>query len=169
MARRAASTGGSRGRQWVVSAALLLGLVVTGCTFAGSSEAYAPQQVDITMREYTIDYQGPIRPGRVVFRANNEGDADHDLALVELPESVADVEEFIASDPPGVAPVYTLATRAPGETGVFAVDLSEGRYALLGFGQDADGTPFYRMGMAADLVVGDPAGAPPTPSPSATP
>lgn len=168
MARRAASTGGPRGRQWVVSAALLLGLVVTGCAFGGS-EPYAPQQVNITMREYAIDYQGPIRPGRVLFRANNEGDADHDLALVELPESVADVEEFIASDPPGVAPVYTLATRAPGETGVFAVDLPEGRYALLGFGQDADGTPFYRMGMAADLVVGDPAGAPPTPSPSATP
>lgn len=167
MAMRAASTDGSRGRQWLASAALLLGLVVTGCTFAGGSEAYAPQQVDITMREYAIDYKGPIRPGRVVFRANNEGDADHDLALVELPESVADVEEFIASDPPGVAPVYTLATRAPGETGVFAVDLPEGSYALLGFGEDTEGIPFYRKGMAVDLVVGDPSPDKPSASPGA--
>lgn len=155
-------------RQCLLGGALVVVFLATGCTFAGGSEAFAPQQVDVTLRENAIDYQGPIRPGRVVFRAHNEGDADHDLALVELPEGIGDVDELIDSDRPGVAPVYTTATRAPGEAAVFAVDLTAGRYALLGFGQDADGTPFYRKGMAADLVVGDLAGAQPTPSPSAT-
>lgn len=169
MVTRPASERGLRGRQSLLGGALVLMLLATGCTFAGGSEAFAPQQVDVTLRDNAIDYQGPIRPGRVVFRAHNEGDADHDLALVELPEGIGDVDALINSDRPGVAPVYTTATRAPGEAAVFAVDLTAGRYALLGFGQDADGTPFYRKGMATDLMVGDPAGAQPTPSPSATP
>lgn len=168
MVTRTASECGLRGRQCVLGGALVLVLLATGCTLAGGSEAFAPHQVDVTLRDHTINYEGSIQPGRLVFRVDNKGDIDHDLALAELPEGVDDVDELIDSDRPGLAPVYTMAARSPGETGVFAVDLPKGRYALLGFGQDVDGTPFYRKGMATDLVVGHPPGTQPTTSPSAT-
>lgn len=135
---------------------VMLVLLATGCTFGADRAGFSPQEVEITLREYTFDVEEPVRPGRVVFRVSNQGKLDHDLALVELPDDVATVDELVDSDRPGVAPVYTMATRAPGETGLFAVDLPEGRYALLGFESGQDGTPHYRNGMVADLEVGDP-------------
>jgi hypothetical protein len=151
---------GSRQRLW--AAVLVAGLLGTGCTLAGGPPAFAPQQVEVTVRDRAFEYQGPVRPGRVVFRAHNAGTADHDVALVELPDGVANVDELLASDRTGLAPVYTTATRAPGETAVFAVDLAAGRYALLGFGTAADSTPFYRKGLASEFVVGNPTS--PTPA-----
>lgn len=136
--------------------ALGLTLLATACTAAVDSDLFTPQIVEITLSDYAFHYDGPLRPGRVVFRVRNEGDVDHEVALVELPDDVADVHELVDSDRIGVAPVYTMASRAPGETGVFAVDLAQGRYGLLGFGQDSQGTPYYRKGMVADLDVGNP-------------
>lgn len=135
---------------------VVLVLLATGCTFGADRAGFSPQEVEITLREYTFDIEEPVRPGRVVFRVSNQGKLDHDLALVELPADVATVDELVDSDRPGVAPVYTMATRAPGDVGLFAVDLPEGRYALLGFESGQDGTPHYRNGMVADLEVGDP-------------
>jgi non-ribosomal peptide synthetase component E (peptide arylation enzyme) len=165
---RRLTPGRARGiRQRLLVSALVAAMLVSGCTLAGDSSAFAPQQVEVTVRDRAFEYQGPVRPGRVVFRVHNAGTADHDVALVELPQGIADVDELLASDRQGVAPVYTTATRAPGETALFAVDLSQGRYALLGFGTDADGTPFYRKGLASEFVVGTPTSPSPTPTPHA--
>lgn len=108
------------------------------------------------MRDHAFEIEGSLQPGRIVVRVTNHGEADHDLTLLEIPADIDGIDELLASSEGGLSPAYTMATRAPGETGTFAVDLAEGRYAVLCSETDADGTPHYRKGMAAELEVGQP-------------
>lgn len=136
--------------------ALPVGLVLlASCTFAGGSTP-GSQEVEVDMRDHAYEFEDSLVPGRVLFRVANRGKVDHDLALVRLPDDVEDLDELLGSESGGMRPVYTMASRGPGETGVFAVDLSEGRYGMLCFETDPDGTPHYRNGMTAEFEVGQP-------------
>lgn len=138
-----------------------LGVLTTACSLGARSSTDAevptqPQLVEVTMagRAYALS-QDRLRPGRVVFRVANEGDTDHDLTLVKLPDDVSGVSQWLDSGVGGVQPVYVMADRGPGEHGVFAVDLPAGQYGMLCLVEDDDGTPHYKNGMVADLHVAD--------------
>ena len=137
---------------WVaVASALLLG---AGCS---SSERSAPPPapvVDVAMAEYRFEYAPPARAGRVVFRARNLGQLEHELVLVYLPEDFPPVREQLESSKR--RPVSNLGrspVRPPGATGTFAVDLAAGRYALVCFVKDADGNQHAVKGMAAEFRI----------------
>lgn len=143
-----------------------VGLLAASCTLGGQASTSGakvptqPQVLEVTMagQAYAFD-KDTLRPGRVVFSVANEGETEHDLALIRLPDDVAGVSQWLDSGVRGIEPVYTMADRSPGEHGVFAVDLQPGNYGLLCFVKDDDGTPHYRKGMIADFHV-KPVGAP---------
>lgn len=142
-----------------VAAALIV--ITAACSpLAGAgTEQKVPtgsQMVEIDMRDSTYQFDAPaLQPGRVTFRVTNHDDVDHDLALIELPDDVDGVAEWRnrGAGLGGVYPVYLMGDRAPGETGVFAVDLGEGHYGLLCFVSDSDGTAHYKNGMFASFRV----------------
>lgn len=137
-----------------------VGLLLASCTAGEDSPAAdaevptQPQVLEVTMRgqAYALG-QDTLRPGRAVFRVANEGETDHDLALIKLPDDVAGVSQWLNSGVSGVQPVYTMADRAPGQQAVFAVDLEAGQYGMLCFVKDDEGVPHYRKGMVADFQV----------------
>lgn len=130
-------------------------VLLASCTFAGGSTP-GPQELEVDMHDHAYEFEDPLQPGRVLFRVANRGEVDHDLALVQLPDDVADIDELLDSGSGGMRPIYTMASRGPDKTGVFAVDLPEGRYGMLCFETDPDGTPHYRKGMTADFEVDEP-------------
>lgn len=132
-------------------------LLLTSCTGLGTASPPVPaepQVVSVAMRDNSYKFgQETFAPGRLVFQAHNHDDRDHDLALVELPDDVSGVEEWLEGGVGGVHPIYTMADRAPGEEGTFAVDLSPGHYGMLCLVENDDGTPHYQEGMVASFRV----------------
>lgn len=123
------------------------------------------------MRDHRYVLDDPnLRQGRVMFRVNNQDEVEHDVALVHLPDDVSGVQEWLdtGEGPGGVYPVYLMSDRAPGETGVFALDLPAGHYGLLCLLTNANGTAHYENGMVASFRVASPK-TPTSPPPSATP
>lgn len=126
------------------------------------------------MRDHRYVFDDPgLRPGRVMFEVTNQGDVEHDLALVRLPDDIDTVEEWLegTAGRSGIRPVYLMDAREPEQVGVFAADLPAGTYGLLCTTEDEDGTPHYKNGMAASFQVGAPSAtaspaAAPRPSPS---
>lgn len=149
--------------------ARLAGLVAFGglaaaCTpLAGPGVARTPsppEVVEIDMRDHAYQFENPrLQAGRVVFRVTNHGGTDHDLILTHLPDGTHSVSEWLDGGEGGFQPIYIMAERSPGKTGVFAVDLPAGKYGLLCSVEDPDGTPHYRRGMVAELRIGG-AGSP---------
>ncbi|MEX2619995.1 MAG: hypothetical protein WD250_07225 [Egibacteraceae bacterium] len=116
-------------------------------------------EFDLTLDKAVLD------PGRVVFEVHNDGDIDHELTLVALPDWAQGVQEWLDAGRHGVIPIYSLVDREPGQRGVFAANLGAGRYALLCVMQDGpDEVPHHRQGMNADIRVGPQIPPPSTPS-----
>ena len=137
---------------WVATAAVAAG--ITSCRPAGTVETEGPAQVEVTMSEYRFDYDHAIARGRAVFRVRNEGHEDHEIVVAILPPEVPPIAEQLKGEErrfiPGLA---TLPVRRPGESNIFALDLAPGRYALLCFVRDKDGTPHARKGMSSEFEV----------------
>lgn len=159
---RADADGSTRQRPTARLALLAaVGLLGVSCAPGGQADADrppapTPQVLEVAMRDDSYAFERrPLRPGRVLVRAHNHGETEHDVALVELPDDVAGAQEWLDSGVGGVQPVYTMAERSPGQEGVFAVDLAAGHYGMLCLVEDEDGTPHYRQGMLADFRVGD--------------
>lgn len=146
---------------WRLWLALVLVAVVAALPVLGrdGSEVPAtPQVVEVGMHDhaFTFDEHGlSLWPGRVVFRAHNHGESDHEVILAELPDDVDSVEEWLDAGVRSFVPVYSTADRSSGEVAIFAVDLPAGHYGILCMvtdeGQD---TPHHRQGMVADFYVG---------------
>lgn len=153
-------------------ACLVVAVAVASCTPGIDTAELAapidPQVVEVTMRDgrYLLKHDQTLRAGRVEFRVSNDGTVDHDLSLVKLPDGVAGVKEWLDSGVSGVSPVYIMADRAPGEDATFAVDLPAGRYGMLCFTTNSNGTPHYKQGMVADFEIAQPAPASPADVPS---
>lgn len=105
------------------------------------------------MREYRFDYDDAIPAGRVVFRIQNEGEVEHRLTLVPLPEDLPPIDEQIrGSVRQGVTPFAGVSERLPGGEGLFAVDLVAGqRYGMVCFVTDADGQSHAVKGMTSEF------------------
>jgi hypothetical protein len=113
----------------------------------------APQELVVTMREYRFDYSPPQGAGRVVFRAHNAGQEEHDLALIPLAEDIPPIDEQLRGQVRRViTPFARIPPRPPGGRGAFAVDLVPGqRYALVCFVAGPDGQAHALKGMNAEF------------------
>ena len=126
--------------QWISGLAYALALLAAGC--GGGDETALPPSppvIDITMREYRLDYGRPVPRGRVVFRGHNAGRIKHSLTLLSLPEDFPPLEEELRNkEASTIAPVANLHALEPGESDAFAVDLAPGRYGLVDFQRGRD-------------------------------
>ncbi len=106
------------------------------------------------MGEYAFDFDPDIPGGQVVFRAHNAGSEDHEMTMVVLPEDLPPLNDQIQSEEGvGVATLAQLQDHPPGTTGSFAVFLKPGRYGMICFVRDQDGTPSALKGMNAEFRV----------------
>lgn len=48
---------------------------------ADTSGEVAAQRVDVTLREYDVELDGPVASGDVIFSATNRGEVEHSLAI----------------------------------------------------------------------------------------
>lgn len=138
---------------------LAVAVLITGCSPNAASLPLPPEgpEIGIELIEYEVVYEGPVPPGRVVFRIENAGEHPHQLTLLALDEDAPPIEEQVF-DPPEVAPavVARIPRLRPGETGMFAVGLAEGqRYALMDLSETPDGSLNARLGLFAEFRVGD--------------
>lgn len=114
----------------------------------------APRVVDITMRDYSYDYNPRIPRGRVVFRAHNLGRRPHEIVLVPLPSNFPPIDEQLHSKTRRpLGPLARLHPLRPGTSDAFAVDLAPGRYAMVDFVRGRDGVINGLKGMNSEFRV----------------
>ncbi|MGH9151221.1 MAG: hypothetical protein ACRD03_02190 [Acidimicrobiales bacterium] len=135
----------------VVPALLAVATVSCGSDYRPAT----PGIVEVTMDEYRFTYDQTVPTGRVVVRATNAGELDHELLLVAIPE---DFDRTLAAQlrsptKVGFATKALLPRRGPGEVGEFATDLEPGRYGFLCFLVDDDGKNHARKGMHSEFRV----------------
>lgn len=123
-----------------------------GCVSDAPAEARGPTVVPVTMDEYSFAFSTDIEPGRTVFKVDNEGAHKHELVLVRLPTAGPPVEQMLDTGQM-VKTLAHLSPREAGEQGVFAVELSSGRYAMLCFVEGEDGEKHVNKGMHAEFKV----------------
>lgn len=142
-----------RGSQLVIAAAAFV--LTAGCGAGASLKpgVVSSPIVSVTMTGSGFLYRRPVPAGRVVFVVRNVDQVKHELQLVPLPEDMPPVQEQLhGSQRRELAPVAGVPGRAPGQRGVFAVDLIPGaRYGLVDTLLDADGQPFALKGMASEF------------------
>lgn len=146
-----------RRRRSAAAGALVPMLALAACT-AGPAQPRAlpgqPHTVAIGLDEFSIHVDDELPPGRTVFEVVNDGQQPHQLVLLRLPEQAGRLDTLLTStQPKALPPTYAIPPREPGQTARFAVDLQLGRYALVCFMRDSDGTPHYQHGMHHTLHV----------------
>ncbi len=132
-------------------------LTVTG-TDAG---APVPPRPDVYVREsdYRIDMPDTLAAGRHIFRVDNDGPHDHDLAILRmLPgRTVAQIESWLLKPRMSDAPVQALGGTVGqvrwGHT-EFATDLAPGHYLFLCLMHDSTSPkPHFERGMLRQVTV----------------
>lgn len=129
------------------------------------------EALTITTVDYAFEGLPAELPGGVLeFTLANEGEAQHEIAFVELGPDT-ELEQFFTDFGPVIeegAPfpeyaesIVAANEAAPGESASFAYTLPEGRYvafcALTGTPEDPegeDGAPHFTMGMQQEVNVG---------------
>jgi uncharacterized cupredoxin-like copper-binding protein len=114
--------------------------------------------VDVEM----VDFAFKLKPEEIkagkpfVFHASNTGKQHHFIEMVKIPAD-ADLQQLLQSEeqPEGVEDLGGTMVFAPGEKAdvVFPDNIAPGRYVLLCFLPDTDGTPHAFKGMVADFTV----------------
>lgn len=144
-------SGGARRR--VLAAACLVALAACASTDAAPLPP-SPPVIDVTMRDYAFDFGTPVPRGRVVFRVRNAGDQVHRMTLVYLPKDVPPLAEQVAGTERVVVDALAgIPNRPPGAVDRVAVDLDPGRWAMVCFIIDPEGTSHARKGMASEFEV----------------
>ncbi len=153
MQRPAAGGRRSRGPWSVAGATLTAALVLASCQTTPLPAS--PEVVAVAMGDYRFSYDRSISPGRVVFRARNDGQLTHELVLVDMPEDFPlSIDAQLHSSKRQAFPTRAyLPPRPPGSPGTFAVDLQPGRYALVCFVADPDGQQHALKGMSSEFRV----------------
>lgn len=139
------------------SALAALALGVTACA-PGGADGPAPLPPDppvvtVTMSEYRFEH-GRVPAGRVVFEVVNRGAIAHRASLIPLPEDFPPIlEQLRGTERRPVDTLAAVANLAPGERRSVAVDLPAGRYALVCFLTNPDGSSHAVEGHAGEFRV----------------
>lgn len=145
------TVGAMVGRSFV---AALVAAALGACAPASGTLPPSPPLVEVTLSEYDFAYDAPVPSGRVVFEVTNAGGTDHELALVPLPDDLPPLDEQLRSDKrQALGTLANSSVLEPGASRRFAVDLAPGRYGMLCFVTDADGTPHALKGMTSEFRV----------------
>lgn len=152
------SSGGTWLRRRGGGRALVLGAIVIGtiCGCTGASAAPlppVPSSVAVALEEYRFDHRPVVSSGRVIFEVANRGSVDHQLILVSLPEDLpGTLDDQLHSSERRVTPtIMTLPPLVPGQETRFAADLAPGRYGLICFLADPDGSVHALKGMNSEI------------------
>lgn len=165
----------TRQRHRAAFAGCALGIVAltAACTATEDAAAEWPPpvpEVEVGMQEYRFEVRsdGPVPAGRVEFTFENVGAEPHHAMLVPLPEDLPHIDEQLAGEQRrDVSVLASITPRQPGEGGVFAVDLEEGRrYGLVCFVEDDDGALHAHHGMTEEFRAGGPDADPPDQEPA---
>jgi hypothetical protein len=143
-----------RSRTSAEVAASALVLLAAGCS-SGTAAQLPPGRphVTITMRDYRFEH-GFMPKGQVVFDVKNLGAARHRLSLIQLPPELPPIEQQVqGSERAAVTTQAAVADLGPGGIGTVATELVPGRYALVCFNVDADGSSHARKGMATEFRI----------------
>lgn len=130
-------------------------LLVAGCQTLGT-QSWPPERpvIDMTMRDYSFDYEKPLPAGQVVFRVDNAGTVNHRFVLIPLPEDFPPIDVDLRDDEQrNVTPLAGIRDIAPSGETTLAVDLVPGRYAFVCFVLAEDGETHALKGMTSEVRV----------------
>lgn len=113
--------------------------------------------VDVSLLEYQFSFDpAEITNGNIAFAASNIGGEDHEIAIVEvapdavIEEVIADEAFFETANIVGVGGPWPPGT----ETNVvFTEEFAPGRYAMLCFIENSEGTPHAFLGMVDEFTI----------------
>ena len=113
--------------------------------------------VDIDLVDYGFEFdRSQITSGNLAFNISNTGEEPHELVLSRVPADL-DIEEALQSEeePEGVEDIGFAGPWVPGTnlTSILVDELEPGRYVMLCFIPDAEGTPHALKGMWAEFTV----------------
>jgi hypothetical protein len=113
--------------------------------------------VDLSTSEYAfIPAMPEVASGNVAFNVSNVGGEEHEVFIAKVPEDL-DIEQALRSEeqPEGVVDLGALVGLNPGveATLLFQEELEPGRYTLLCFVANAEGTPHAFLGMIGEFSV----------------
>lgn len=112
--------------------------------------------VKVTMGEYAFEHAPSTAAGRVIFRAHNSGQLNHELVLVAFPPGfeLSLASQLRSPDRRVFQPLAFLPRRSPAGSGTFAVDLAPGRYGLACFIVEPGEKESHALkGMTSELTV----------------
>jgi len=111
--------------------------------------------VGMALREYRFEYPQPIRRGRTVFSVHNEGRLNHLLVLLILPPDLPGTLDSQLHSPNRrpTAVQRVLPLFHPGDSTLFALELTPGRYGFICSVKDPDGIVHDLKGMNSEFRV----------------
>lgn len=114
--------------------------------------------VAVAMEDYRFTFDPVVPSGRVLFEVTNEGQVEHNLTLIRIPNAldVSLAEQVGGATRRSFPPLAVVRDRRPGASDRFAVDLQPGRYGLICIARDPDGTSHASRGMTAEFDVSSP-------------
>jgi ketosteroid isomerase-like protein len=117
--------------------------------------------VDLEATEFSFTFDAAAtNDGDFAFVMNNAGGQQHHIVIEKIPEDL-DLEQALESEedpePEGLVHIGATPPQEPGDTRniVFTDSLPDGRYAMLCFMPDTDGTPHAIKGMWKEFRVGE--------------
>jgi hypothetical protein len=138
-----------------------LGMITTLTVTGQDAGAPALPTPDVYVREtdYHIAMPDTLRAGHHVFRTDNDGPHEHDLAILRLLPGAteAQVQQWLDKPTLSHAPVEAVGGTVGVERWVpseFALDLQPGRYLFVCLMSDeTSSAPHYKRGMSRTVIV----------------
>lgn len=146
----------TRRRRLRIPSAMVAGLTLFGCRHAAAPLPRTPSTVTFSLSEYRLGEQRvEVNRGRVVFNIKNEGGLGHQLTFFRIPEGLPGTLDEQLHSPRRLpaSPLAVLPTLAPNGDTTIALDLEPGRYGVVCFLKDDDGTVHALKGMNAEVSV----------------
>jgi hypothetical protein len=115
--------------------------------------------VVLTLKDYTFEFDRPVRRGVQTIRVENAAQQSHEVVLIQLQpgRNVTDVLAWFdggQQGPPPGKPIGGTTGFAQGEVNVITHDFAPGNYGMICFVPDAkDGKPHVAHGMIKEFTV----------------
>lgn len=123
---------------------------------SGSESEAGINEVTFTASEYRYEAPDSVPAGWTRFTLENIGERSHDLMLIkpEAGKTISDVLDALQSEgPPDWVELYGGVSAGPGESRAYTVNLDEGGYIALSFGENEAGPPDAAQGMIHAFTV----------------